>query len=317
MLEYELMENNRKIPTTIFTGFLGSGKTTIISHLIDFLISQNLKVAYIKNEIGSEDVDGKLIRGKHIETKELLNGCICCTLTGPFYFAISELVNTVKPDRIIIEASGVASPAAIALLVSSHTQIYRDGLISIIDVVNFEGYKDLSLTAQEQAKLTDLVVFNKVELVNIDRKQAVVGFIRELNEYAPIVEAPVGILNPELAFGLDTKIVNQMLKSNIDAKYNHIDRENIETFSLNVDQPVKRDKIIYFLNELPRNYIRVKGVIALSNGEKVLVNKVGVRSDLKNINSDETIITTKLVFIGFNLEIQKEIVISKFKQLFK
>ena len=80
-----------KIPTTVFTGFLGSGKTTIIKYLIEHLAAQGIKVAYIKNEIGSEDFDTELIKGEHIETKELLNGCICCTLIGPFMSSIDEL----------------------------------------------------------------------------------------------------------------------------------------------------------------------------------------------------------------------------------
>jgi G3E family GTPase len=307
-----MMDNENKIPTTIFTGFLGSGKTTIISHLIDYLLEQKVKVAYVKNEIGSLDIDGKLIKGKNIETKELLNGCICCTLTGPFYFAISELVEKVKPDRIIIEASGVASPAAIALLVSSHQQIYRDGLITIIDVVNFDGYKDLSLTAKEQAKLTDLIVFNKVELVNIDRLQAVVGYIRELNEYAPIVESTKGILDPILAFGLDTKTVDRLLAAGEPDLHDHLKTDKLETFNFHSQKSVVLDNILTLLDELPQNIIRVKGIVKTHHEEIYIVNKVGTRVEFKEIKANNYL-ESNIVFIGFDILSLKNQIIHKFE----
>jgi len=167
----ELKIQKNKIPTTVFSGFLGSGKTTIISNLIDELQANNQQVIYIKNEIGDTDIDGKVLEGKGIKTKELLNGCICCTLVGPFISSINEIVETFSPDKIIIEASGAADPSALALMISLHPNLARDGVIGIIDVVNFEGYKDLSVTAQNQTKFTDLIIFNKIELVDIAKKK--------------------------------------------------------------------------------------------------------------------------------------------------
>jgi len=201
----ELKIQKNKIPTTVFSGFLGSGKTTIISNLIDELQANNQQVIYIKNEIGDTDIDGKVLEGKGIKTKELLNGCICCTLVGPFISSINEIVETFSPDKIIIEASGAADPSALALMISLHPNLARDGVIGIIDVVNFEGYKDLSVTAQNQTKFTDLIIFNKIELVDIAKKKAVVGYVRELNAHSPIIEAPNGKISSKLVFGLNSK----------------------------------------------------------------------------------------------------------------
>ena len=134
--------NFQLTPTTIITGFLGSGKTTIINHLIEYLQNQGERVAYIKNEIGDEDLDAKLMKGKYIEAKEVLGGCICCTLVGPFIKAINELVDTYQPDRIIVESAGTADPAALSLMVQDHPKLIRDGTVAIIDVQNFSGYKD-------------------------------------------------------------------------------------------------------------------------------------------------------------------------------
>src|SRR5574340_861654 len=150
-----------KTPVTIFVGFLGSGKTTIISHLIDYLQSHGQQTVFIKNEVGNADLDGQLMKGKQIQTRELLNGCICCTFVGPLNNTIDELINQYHPDRIIIESAGTADPSSLAITIAHHPNLVRDGLITIIDVVNFEGYEKLDLIAQKQAEFTDLIVFNK------------------------------------------------------------------------------------------------------------------------------------------------------------
>jgi G3E family GTPase len=290
-----------KIPVTIVTGFLGSGKTTIISSLVDFLLQNNVRVAYIKNEIGSEDIDGKLIRGKHIETRELLNGCICCTLTGPFYHAVTELVETIRPDRIIIEASGVADPSAIALLISSHPLVYRDGVMSIIDVVNFEGYKDLSLTARRQAQFTDLIVFNKVEMVPLDRKKSVVGFVRELNDTSPIIEAKQGICDPQLVFGI-SRIDSIWTHKNaqIHDHESHIADESISTVHFTHIGFMDKEKIEKIFLELPSNILRIKGFIQTHDGV-YLVNKVGVHTVFTKEQSLSDEKDNHIVCIGFAL----------------
>lgn len=306
------MDVSEKIPVTIVTGFLGSGKTTIISSLIDYLLLNGVKVAYIKNEIGSEDIDGKLMRGKHINTRELLNGCICCTLTGPFYHAVSELVETIHPDRIIIEASGVADPSAIALLVSSHPLVYRDGVISVIDVVNFEGYKDLSLTARRQAQFTDLIVFNKVEMVSLERKKSVVGFVRELNDASPIIEASQGILEPQLAFGI-SRVEKNWISENesIHSHKSHLTDESMNTIHFIHTGITEKEKIQKILSELPLNIIRVKGFIQTSDGV-YLVNKVGANCVFTKEKSLSEERDNHIICIGFSLsewedEIQRKL----------
>lgn len=296
-----------QVPVTIFTGFLGSGKTTIISHLIDILQSQNQQVIFIKNEIGSEDIDGQILKGKNIKTKELLNGCICCTLVGPFMAAVDEVIDSFKPSRIIIEASGAADPSAIALMVSSHPRLVRDGVISIVDVVNFEGYTDLSQTARHQTQFTDLIVFNKVELVDIDRKQTVVEYVRELNHHSPIIEAPHGKLNPDVVFGISCIQLNELLSSKkVTDHEHHLEEDEISTFALELE-PVQLSKLTQWLTSLPKSVFRVKGFVQDHENKAWIVNKVGKRIETVPYTNAE-VTTGTLVFIGFRvLELKNEI----------
>ena len=306
-----------KIPATIFTGFLGSGKTTLIMYLIDQLQKSGQQVVYIKNEIGDENIDSQLLKTKQVETKELLNGCICCTLVGPFLSAIDELVATYHPDRIIIEASGVADPSAIALMVSSHQGLYRDGVISIIDVVNFEGYKDISFSAQQQAKFTDLILLNKIELTDDDRKRAVVGYIRELNSWAPILEAPRGTINPELIFGLSSQELTHRLAAQEEHghHHDHLEEDQLETFTCKVEGSVPAPTLLAFLQGLPKTFFRVKGFAQTTDQGAVLVNKVGVRSELTATDLPFAS-ETHLVFLGFDITREEVLLCVQLNNLF-
>ncbi|MBU0974448.1 GTP-binding protein [Patescibacteria group bacterium] len=303
-------KTHTQIPATIFSGFLGSGKTTIISNLIDELQSQNQQVIYIKNEIGDTDIDGKVMEGKGIKTKELLNGCICCTLVGPFITSINEVIESFSPDRIIIEASGAADPSAIALMISSHPKLDRDGVVGIIDVVNFDGYKDLSITTQNQTKFTDLIIFNKIELVDINKKKAVVGYVRELNTHSPIIEAPNGKVPAKLIFGLNSKDLSAILEdlkaSDSNHSYtDHIHEDNIQSFNLNPEGKFNKDELEETINKTPKNIFRIKGFVKLEDDKFYLLNSVGKRTDFvlleteKNTPEYSRISENLLIFIGF------------------
>jgi G3E family GTPase len=310
---------NEKIPTTIFTGFLGSGKTTVITNLVDELQKNNIQVVYIKNEIGDADVDTKILEGKGIKSKELLNGCICCTLVGPFANAIDEVIEQFQPDRIIIEASGAADPSALALTISAHNSLKRDGVVAVVDVLNFIGYKDLSITTQAQTKFTDLIVFNKVELATLQQKKVVVGYVRELNGHSPIVEAPKGRVSPEVIFGLDDKDLDQLLRDKQDhhaendhknhpedhnhQNHDHISKDGIQTFNLKLNGVYSRIELEEVLGSLPKNIFRTKGLVWLKNNSENsqlhIFNTVGNRVSFDLVSTDQINQENLFVFIGY------------------
>ena len=156
------------IPITVFTGYLGAGKTTIILNVIKSL-KEGYKVVWLKNEFGNVEIDSELAKESHIAVKEMINGCLCCVLVGKLGEAIKELISTYSPDRIIIETSGSAYPAPIAWeirkLTKEGVQVKLDSIINVIDAINFSGYEDKSYTAKIQAEYTDLILINKHEEV--------------------------------------------------------------------------------------------------------------------------------------------------------
>lgn len=311
-----MSDRHRPLPTTIIAGFLGSGKTTVIGHLIDQLQARGEQVAYIKNEVGETDLDAKLLQGKNIKTKELLSGCICCTIIGPFHAAIDEIVQTYHPDRLLIEASGTADSAALALTVSTHRGLHRDGVMSVIDVVNFEGYVDLSVTAQNQTKFTDLLIFNKIELVDLARKRAVVGYVRELNTHSPIIEAPHGVVPAKLVFGLDDRELDQQLRQQRDTTgqvHNHAsDHDKIDqitAFTLPLNKSVAQPAFASWLSSLPKNIIRAKGIVEVANDapntaptSHHIFNMVGGRADFQPAPDSLSQQAGFAIFIGVQAE---------------
>ncbi|KAL9054796.1 MAG: hypothetical protein Q9162_003919 [Coniocarpon cinnabarinum] len=230
-------EVRQPTPITVLTGFLGSGKTTLILNLLPQL-PPGYKVALLKNEFGDVAIDSQLASNSSIAgVRELLNGCICCNLVGRLGDALKALRNGIdpsevptdnngldargaggaqRPDRIIIETSGSAFPATLAMevnrLAQEHGDFLLDGVVSVIDVENWLGYEDTSVTAKMQARYTDLIVLNKWEGVSERRLDDVMDRIGdlELDTPTPIVKSQAGRLDRETIFGVDGALARQL-----------------------------------------------------------------------------------------------------------
>jgi len=214
-------------PVTIITGFLGSGKTTLILNLIPQL-PQSYKLALLKNEFGDLAVDSQLAGSASISgVRELLNGCICCNLVGQLSDALFQLRESVDPSRIIIETSGSAFPATLAMEVNRVARenpgtFTLDGVISVIDVENWKGYDDTSYTAKMQAKYTDLVVFNKWEVVDERKFEDALDRLGDLDVQVAWVKSQKGWVDVELVMGIDGAMVRaQGLRGAIEINEDH------------------------------------------------------------------------------------------------
>jgi G3E family GTPase len=270
------MVTSTPIPITIITGFLGSGKTTLILNLIPQL-PQNYRLALIKNEFGDVAVDSQLASAQAISgVRELLNGCICCNLVGSLSDALEQLRLEQKPDRIAIETSGSAFPATLAMEVNRlarETHHYTlDGVISVIDVENWKGYDDTSVTAKLQAQYTDLIVLNKWEGVSERRLDECVDriFDLELDVPTPRVQSDKGWVSRDALLGLDAKLARSM-KKGVKEKHGHgHDHEHhseVEVLSITLSsasQPAGVDlkKLGSLLTSASKDEVyRIKGIL--------------------------------------------------------
>ena len=297
-----------KIPVTVFTGYLGAGKTTIIINLVKQLPT-SYKVVLLKNEFGNIAVDSKLYEQSNIQVTEVLNGCLCCILVGKLGNALDEIITKYSPDRIIIETSGSAYPAPIAWEIRKMSEkLDLDAIITVIDVLNFEGYKDISYTAKLQAKSCDYILINKFELVTEKKLDKVMDDIYELNPTTPKIKTPEGVVNPDLVFGLDTHLFSD-LNENIQINKNHY-ADEIELIEINSKINFELKTWENFLKELPAwDFFRIKGILNI-NDEYYLLNYVFGRFEFKKIEKSN-LQNTQVTFMGHNFKFHLNKIIEK------
>ncbi|MDZ4769943.1 MAG: GTP-binding protein [Chloroflexota bacterium] len=197
------------IPITILTGFLGSGKTTLLNHLLHS--DHGLRVAVMVNDFGAVNIDSQLVVGVEGEGEDMIslsNGCICCTIRGDLLKAMVGLISrTDTPEYIVIETSGVSDPASVAttfMMADLKPFVRVDSILTVIDAEQggdaLEG--DQYFLAMTQVGVADIVVINKVDLVDGIQLQEIRNWVREIIPRARIIETIHGQVPPQLVLGV-------------------------------------------------------------------------------------------------------------------
>ncbi|MBP2634508.1 MAG: CobW: cobalamin biosynthesis protein CobW [Firmicutes bacterium] len=170
----------------LFGGFLGSGKTTTILQIAKYITeNKHETVALIENEIGEAGIDDKLLADSGLQVKPLFGGCVCCQITSDLITAVREINETIKPDWLIIEMTGVAIPGNIAKLINEYCNFYT-GLktITIVDMARWPELKEmLEPLVTSQLEKTDFVIINKVDIAGADREEIIndiKGFVSDV-----------------------------------------------------------------------------------------------------------------------------------------
>jgi len=275
------------IPITIVTGFLGSGKTTLLLNLLPQLRAQNpaYKLALLKNEFGDVAIDSQLASSSSISgVRELLNGCICCNLVGQLDTALEELRSTITPDRIVVETSGSAFPATLAMEVNrlareTNGGYVLDGVVTVIDVENWKGYEDTSYTAKIQVRYTDLIVLNKWEGVGERRLDECLDRVGDLEVQVATVKSDKGKVPVDLVFGVDGALARSLSDEPKEDKHHNHDhghehakthQSEVEVLSITFEaesgSKVDTSKLEQLLKSAPKDEVyRIKAVLAASS----------------------------------------------------
>ena len=208
------MATIKSVPITLITGYLGSGKTTLVNYILRN--SKNYKMAVIVNDIGEVNIDAELIAkdgvvsGKDDSLVALQNGCICCTLKKDLIEQLADLVQSQKFDHILIEASGICEPVPIAQTISFMEEEFRkqglprfyylDAIVSVTDALRlrdeFEGLEstkrgeeDLENLVIQQIEFCDVIILNKVGEISKVELDRVKKTIRAIQPKAKIIDA--------------------------------------------------------------------------------------------------------------------------------
>ena len=182
----------------IISGFLGAGKTTFIKKLLEEAISGE-QVVLIENEFGEIGIDGGFLKDSGIEIREMNSGCICCSLVGDFGKSLAEVLTKYKPDRVIIEPSGVGKLSDVMKAVrdvAAEIEVTLNSAVTIVDVAKCRMYmKNFGEFFNNQIENAGTVVLSRTDITAMDKVNQAVELIREKNPKAVIVTTPCGQLS--------------------------------------------------------------------------------------------------------------------------
>lgn len=151
----------------LISGFLGSGKTTMLLSTVDQIIAMtNKKVVIIKNDFGNVGIDAKVMEKSGLQVRELPSGCICCTLGVDFLKTLTTVATEYHPDLVFVEPSGLADPASIIILMKGYKgpKVDRIRVMIIVDAVRFNLIsRAMPAPMERQLKIGDVIVINKID----------------------------------------------------------------------------------------------------------------------------------------------------------
>lgn len=219
----------QEIPVLLLTGYLGSGKTTLVNRILSN--TKGIKFAVIVNDIGEVNIDASLIeQGGVVGQKDdslvaLQNGCICCTLKLDLVQQLNDIVSMGKFDYIVIEASGICEPAPIAQTICAYPELYPqlakngiaklDSIVTVVDALRLRdefgggndllkeniGEDDLERLVIEQIEFCNTIIINKIAEVTPEELAKVKKIIRALQPKANILECNYGDVDLDLIIG--------------------------------------------------------------------------------------------------------------------
>lgn len=191
-----MSQNISSTPVLLLTGFLGSGKTTLVNKIL--FNRKGIKFAVIVNDIGEINIDAELIQRGGVVTQQeeslvaLENGCICCSLKMDLVEQVNGLLNSGRFDYIVIEASGICEPAPIALTVEQMTDARMDCIVSIVDALRLKSEFNCGETLDslliEQIEFCNMVLLNKASEVSREELGRIRHIIHHLQPKAEIIE---------------------------------------------------------------------------------------------------------------------------------
>jgi len=291
------------IPLTIIGGYLGAGKTTLLNHILRH--NDGFRLTVLVNDFGDINIDAELVENQDGDTINLANGCICCTLADGFVGAINTILEqNPHPDRIIVEASGVSDPIKIAQYAQMRG-VSLDGVIVVADAEKVQAKVDdkyVGYMVSQQLNGADILILNKVDLVDQDQRPAVRGWLAEAAPHSRIYETQYGNIPLELLLGIDTKRKSSTAGSGSDIL-------PFVTWSYVEDAPLQRRLLARLLDDLPKSIFRAKGFLNLQNvpQHRTILQLVGRRWVLSPGRAwDGEKPQTRIVWIGENGQFEQE-----------
>ena len=283
------------IPVTVIGGYLGAGKTTVINGLLAG--DHGRRMAVLVNDFGAVNIDAKLIAGHDGDTIALSNGCVCCTIADALGAALDKvLAMVVPPDHIVIEASGIANPAKIAMYGQGWPGLCLDGVVVLVDGETSQARaadKFVGATIQQQITAADILVITKTDLLSAGQRQGAIDWLTRQTRQGRIILASHGEIPASVLLGQNVAGEYQTMAAK--------DHGDYRSLPFQTTRPMDRSRLKTQMMGWPKSLLRAKGLVHLRDdpSHTYILQLVGRRYSLeKGPAWVEEKRETQLVLIG-------------------
>lgn len=265
------------VQALVVSGFLGAGKTTLVRHLLQDAQRMGQRMAVVSNEFGELGIDAALLKqNQGGDFVELEGGCVCCQLSNELLATLQGLWERVRPDRVIVETSGVALPFETLMT------FWREPVVQWVEesfavvVVNAEQLaegRDLAGTFEQQVSSADLLLLNKIDLVPAAHHSRLQAALETMAPGTPVIPTVNGALEPSVLFPSNPAGRNRRKPT---AGQAHI-HESFDAEELTVPGGMDPERLLDHMRTLQA--LRLKGFVETNQGIRLLQG-VGPRVDL-------------------------------------
>ena len=266
------------IPVTVIGGYLGSGKTTLVNHLLRTAAGR--RIAVLVNEFGALPIDADLIEARDDTMIKLSGGCVCCSYGSDMMAALMDIQQLrPAPDHVLLEASGVALPGAVAQSVELLSGCRVDSTVVLADAETVkERAADpyLSDTITRQLAAADIVLLNKVDLVKADDLESTSRWIGDAAPEARILTTTQASVDPDLLLGATSERV--LFEKGYGHDHSHGDSgTGHHAVAIELHGPVDAEVLARQLAAQKLDLVRAKGVVWEADGTARVIQVVGRR----------------------------------------
>jgi len=269
----------KRIPVLVVSGFLGSGKTSVVRHVLQEAQAQGTRVAVISNEFGALGIDQALLGNRGEAYVELAGGCVCCQLSDELRDTLQMLRERVHPDQILVETSGVALPSDTQLHFWREpvsTWVEQDMALVVVNAEQLQEGRDLEGTFEDQVSSADLLLLNKIDLVPPSALEALATRLGAMAPDTPVVRGVHGRVDPAVLFPPAPEgLRSQQRKARAVAQPHH--HEVFVATEVSVEDGIAPEVLLERLRRL--QMLRAKGFVRTTQGIQ-LVQGVGRRLEL-------------------------------------
>jgi len=323
------LSKKRSADVLLISGFLGSGKTTLLKRILAWDDDLSGTVVLV-NEFGDVGIDGLLLKDSGSDVVELTSGCICCTLGADLRQSLHNIMKRFSPSRILIEASGVADPVSIRTILQEKElseKLALKKIITVLDADLWGGREIFGPLFYHQLEIADLILLNKIDLL---QKQRISSYLKEIHELIPTTRVV-----PTIRCNIDAgALVVKQASHAVDLKpfsfFKHfspdstnsrkdpdrrdnapdaggyenvkgIDASGFVTFSFQSAEPLDENCFKAFIGTLPWELFRMKGPVQFQE-RTAFVNFVGGKDEWSQWEGSTE---TRLAFVGWNIQAEE------------